>query len=69
MFMEGPDEFKGGLSAGNYSTITGTSAVATNHDLADLVACARFAQLNANTHATCSAFLAPEAHVPHDHRS
>ena len=38
MFREGPDGFKGGLSAGKYSTITGSSTATTARDLADLVA-------------------------------
>ncbi|MFZ0732141.1 MAG: Fic family protein [Candidatus Sulfotelmatobacter sp.] len=37
MFREGPHGFKGGLSAGNYSTITGASPATTTRDLADLV--------------------------------
>jgi Fic family protein len=37
MFREGPERFKGGLSAGNYSTITGASPATTTRDLADLV--------------------------------
>lgn len=37
MFREGPEGFKGGLSAANYSTITGASAATTTRDLADLV--------------------------------
>jgi Fic family protein len=37
MFCEGPEGFKGGLSAGNYSTITGASPATTTRDLADLV--------------------------------
>jgi Fic family protein len=37
MFREGPDGFKGGLSAGNYSTITGASPATTTRDLAELV--------------------------------
>jgi Fic family protein len=36
MFREGPDGFKGGLSAGNYRTITGASPATTTRDLADL---------------------------------
>jgi Fic family protein len=36
IFREGPDGFKGGLSAGNYSTITGASPATTTRDLADL---------------------------------
>jgi Fic family protein len=37
IFREGPDGFEGGLSAGNYSTITGASPATTTRDLADLV--------------------------------
>jgi Fic family protein len=37
MFREGPEGFKGGLSASNYSTITGASPATTTRDLADLV--------------------------------
>jgi len=36
MFEEGPEGFKGGLSAGNYSTITGASPATATRDLADL---------------------------------
>ena len=36
IFREGPDGFKGGMSAGNYSTITGASPATTTRDLADL---------------------------------
>ena len=38
MFSEGPGGFKGGLSAGNYSTITGAPTATTTRDLTDLVA-------------------------------
>ena len=38
MFREGPDGFKGGLSAGKYSNITGASPATTTRDLAGLVA-------------------------------
>lgn len=37
MFREGPEGFKGGLSAGKYSTVTGASPATTTRDLADLV--------------------------------
>ena len=37
MFKEGPEGFKGGLSAENYITITGTSRATATRDLADLV--------------------------------
>jgi len=36
MFREGPDGFEGGLSASNYSTITGASPATTTRDLTDL---------------------------------
>lgn len=38
MFKEGPQGFKGGLSAKNYRTITGAPTATTTRDLADLVA-------------------------------
>jgi len=38
MLREGPDGFKGGLSAGNYSKITEASPATTTRDLADMVA-------------------------------
>lgn len=37
MFREGPEGFKGGLSADNYLKITGTSRATTTRDLQDLV--------------------------------
>ncbi len=37
MLREGPEGFRGGLSAGNYATITGASPATTTRDLADLV--------------------------------
>lgn len=36
MFKEGPDGFKGGLSAGKYATITGASPATSTRDLVDL---------------------------------
>lgn len=38
ILREGPEGFKGGLSAGNYATITNASTATTTRDLADLVA-------------------------------
>ena len=38
MLREGPEGFKGGLSAGNYAAITGASAATSTRDLADMVA-------------------------------
>ncbi len=37
MFAEGPDGFKGGLSAGNYQSIAKTSAATATRDLAELM--------------------------------
>lgn len=37
MMREGPEGFKGGLSAGNYIRITGVSSATASRDLADLV--------------------------------
>jgi Fic family protein len=37
MLREGPEGFQGGLSAGNYATITGASPASATRDLADLV--------------------------------
>lgn len=38
MLREGPEGFKGGLSAGNYSAITGASPATATRDLADMTA-------------------------------
>ena len=38
LFAEGPAGFKGGLSAGNYATITSATPATVTRDLADLVA-------------------------------
>ena len=37
MFREGPEGFKGGMSAGNYATITNASPATATRDLAELV--------------------------------
>ena len=37
IFREGPDGFEGGLSAGNYRTITGASLATATRDLNDLI--------------------------------
>jgi Fic family protein len=51
MFQEGPEGFKGGLSAGNYMTITGASPATTTRDLADLVQRGAFARSGEVRHA------------------
>jgi Fic family protein len=37
MLREGPEGFQGGLSAGNYATISGAPPATVTRDLADLV--------------------------------
>ena len=37
IFREGPDGFSGGMSAGNYRTITGAALATATRDLANLV--------------------------------
>ncbi|MBI5762004.1 MAG: Fic family protein [Planctomycetes bacterium] len=39
VLQEGPEGFKGGLSAGNYATIAKTSPATATRDLAEMVAC------------------------------
>jgi len=51
MLREGPEGFRGGLSAGNYTTITGASPATTTRDLADLVAKGALARRGERRHA------------------
>jgi Fic family protein len=51
MLREGPDGFKGGLSAGNYATITGASPATTTRDLADMVEKKALARTGERRHA------------------
>lgn len=51
MLQEGADGFEGGLSAGNYSTITGASPATTTRDLADMVAKGALARTGERRHA------------------
>ena len=51
MFREGPEGFKGGLSASNYSTITGASPATATRDLADLVARGALTRVGERRHA------------------
>jgi Fic family protein len=50
MFREGPDGFKGGLSAENYLSITHTSRATATRDLQDLVAMGALARSGALRH-------------------
>ncbi len=54
MFREGPEGFKGGLSAGNYATITGASPATTTRDLTDLVDKGAFTRTGERRHARYS---------------
>lgn len=65
MFQEGPEGFKGGMSAGKYSTITGASPATTTRDLADLVEKGALVREGERRHAryTLTVPLRPVAHV------
>jgi Fic family protein len=51
MFREGPEGFKGGLSAGDYSTITGASPATATRDLVDLIAKGAVLRVGEHRHA------------------
>lgn len=51
MFREDSEGFKGGLSAGNYVTITGASAATATRDLADLVEKSALVRVGERRHA------------------
>lgn len=65
MFQEGPEGFKGGMSAGNYSSITGASPATTTRDLADLTEKEGLIREGERRHARykLSVPLRPVAHV------
>ena len=48
---EGPEGFKGGLSAGNYITVTGTSPATATRDLTDMVAKGALVRVGERRHA------------------
>jgi Fic family protein len=54
MLREGPEGFKGGLSAGNYITITGASPATATRDLADLVEMKALRRMGERRHARYS---------------
>jgi Fic family protein len=64
MFKEGPEGFEGGLSAGNYSTITGASPATTTRDLADLTEKGALVREGERRHARYKLNV-PLRHVPH----
>jgi Fic family protein len=51
MLREGPEGFKGGLSADNYVGITGASPATTTRDLADMVARGALVRVGERRHA------------------
>jgi Fic family protein len=51
MLAEGPEGFKGGLSAGNYAAITGASPATATRDLADMVAKGALTRAGEHRHA------------------
>jgi Fic family protein len=59
MLMEGPEGFKGGLSAGNYATITGTTPATTTRDLTDLVEKGALVRTGERKHARYTLKLTP----------
>jgi len=64
MFREGPEGFKGGMSAGKYSTITGASPATTTRDLADLTEKAALIREGERRHARYKLNVASRQ-VPH----
>lgn len=64
MFKEGPDGFKGGMSAGKYGTITGASPATTTRDLADLTQKGALIREGERRHARYKLSI-PLRHVPH----
>jgi Fic family protein len=65
MFQEGPEGFKGGMSAGKYGTITGASPATTTRDLTDLVEKGALVREGERRHARylLTVPLRPVAHV------
>jgi Fic family protein len=61
MLREGPEGFKGGLSAGNYSTITGASSATATRDLADLTEKGALVRTGERRHARYALNLEPRA--------
>jgi Fic family protein len=64
MFREGPEGFRGGLSAEKYSTITGASPATTTRDLADLVEKGALVREGERRYARYRLSV-PSRHVPH----
>jgi Fic family protein len=65
MFREGPEGFKGGLSAGEYGSITGASPATTTRDLVDLTEKGALVREGERRHAryTLNVPLRPVPHI------
>jgi Fic family protein len=63
MLQEGPEGFKGGLSASNYGTITGASPATTTRDLTDLIVKGALQRIGERKHARYHLTL-PQAQQP-----
>ena len=64
MLREGPEGFKGGLSAGNYETITGASPATATRDLADLTEKGALVRTGERRHARYHLAIAPAKVAP-----
>jgi Fic family protein len=64
MMKEGPEGFKGGLSAGKYSTITGASPATATRDLTGLVENGALIRTGELKHARYALNLCPLPPVP-----
>ena len=64
MLREGPEGFKGGLSAGNYRTITGASPATATRDLADMAAKGALTRAGDRRHARYSLAIPPRPIPP-----
>jgi Fic family protein len=61
MLREGPEGFKGGLSAGNYSTITGASPATATRDLLGMVEKGALIRSGERRHARYAIALPPRS--------
>ena len=68
MFSEGPEGFKSGMTAGNYSTITGASPATTTRDLADLTSKGALIRTGERKHARYTLNLAGPTSTSGDFR-
>ena len=64
VLREGPEGFKGGLSAGNYLAITGASPATATRDLAEMVEAGAFVRTGERRHARYAAAIPPQVVLP-----